>query len=109
MQNFIKKLRAIGKSLLYRFGGRLADSLYLKLLYYFQTGKKLNIKHPKTFNEKLQWLKLYDRKPEYTTMVDKYAVKEYVANIIGQEYVIPTLGIWGRPEDITWDELPCQS
>ena len=104
----IKKLRTIGKSLLYRFGGRLSDSLYLKLLYYFQTGKKLNIKHPKTFNEKLQWLKLYDRKPEYTTMVDKYAVKEYVANIIGQEYVIPTLGVWDRPEDIAWDELPRQ-
>lgn len=105
---FFKKSRTIGKSLLYRFGGRLSDFLYLKLLYYFQTGKRLNLKHPKTFNEKLQWLKLYDRKPEYTTMVDKYAVKECVANIIGQEYIIPTLGVWNRPEDIAWDELPRQ-
>ena len=108
MRNFIKKLRTIGKSLLYRFGGRISDFLYLKLLYYFQTGKKLNIKHPKTFNEKLQWLKLYDRRQEYTTMVDKYAVKEYVANIIGQEYIIPSLGVWDCPEDIKWDELPRQ-
>jgi hypothetical protein len=105
---FIKKSRTIGKSLLYRFGGRFSDSLYLKLLYYFQTGKKLHLKHPKTFNEKLQWLKLYDHKPEYTTMVDKYAVKEYVSNIIGEEHIIPSLGVWNRPEDITWDELPRQ-
>ena len=108
MRNFNIKLRTIGKSLLYRFGGRISDALYLKLLYFFQTGKKLHLKHPKTFNEKLQWLKLYDRRPEYTTMVDKFAVKEYVANIIGQEYIIPTLGVWDRPEDIAWDELPRQ-
>jgi hypothetical protein len=105
---YIKEPRIIGRSLLYHFGGRLSDSMYLKLMYYFQTGKKLNLKHPKTFNEKLQWLKLYDRRPEYTTMVDKYAVKDYVANIIGQEYIIPTLGVWDRPEDILWDELPRQ-
>ncbi len=69
-------------------------------------GKKLNLGQPETFNEKLQWLKLYDRKPEYTTMVDKYAVKEYVAGIIGDKYIIPTLGVWDRPEDIDWDVLP---
>jgi hypothetical protein len=105
---YIKEPRIIGRSLLYHFGGRLSDSMYLKLMYYFQTGKKLNLKHPKTFNEKLQWLKLYDRRPEYTTMVDKYAVKDYVANIIGPEYIIPTLGVWDSPEDISWDELPRQ-
>jgi len=106
--NYIKHPRFLGKSLLYRFGSRLSDSLYLRLLYYFQMGKKLDLKHPKTFNEKLQWLKLYDHRPEYATMVDKYAVKDYVANIIGQEYIIPTLGVWDRPEDIAWDELPRQ-
>lgn len=94
--------------MLYHFGGKLPDALYLKLMYYFQTGKRLHLKHPKTFNEKLQWLKLHDRKPGYTTMVDKYAVKEYVANIIGEEYIVPTLGVWDSPEDIAWDELPRQ-
>ena len=63
---------------------------------------------PKTFNEKLQWLKLYDRKSIYSTMVDKYAVKKYVADIIGEEYVIPTLGVWDKPEEIEWDKLPNQ-
>ena len=71
-------------------------------------GYPLNLTNPKTFNEKLQWLKLYDRKPEYTTMVDKYAVKEYVAGIIGEEHIIPTLGVWDKPEDIDWDKLPNQ-
>ena len=82
------------------------DTLYLKLLFYFTMGKRLDLKHPKTFNEKLQWLKLYNRRPEYTTMVDKYAVKEYVASKIGKEYVIPTLGVWDKPEQIEWDKLP---
>lgn len=82
------------------------DALYLKLLYYFVMGKRLDLKHPKTFNEKLQWLKLNNRRPEYTTMVDKYAVKEYVASKIGKEYVIPTLGVWEKPVQIEWDKLP---
>jgi hypothetical protein len=69
-------------------------------------GYWIDWKNPKMFSEKLQWLKLYDRKPEYTIMVDKYAVKEYVAKIIGEEYIIPTLGVWDRPEDIDWDSLP---
>lgn len=106
--SYIKEPRAIGKSFLYHFGCLFSDSLYLRLMYYFQTGKRLHLKHPKTFNEKLQWLKLHDRKPEYTTMVDKYAVKEYVAKIIEQEYIIPTLGVWDNPEEIAWDDLPSQ-
>ena len=84
------------------------DELYLKLLFYFTMGKRLDLKHPKTFNEKLQWLKLYNRRPEYTTMVDKYAVKDYVAGKIGREYIIPTLGVWDTPEQIEWDKLPNQ-
>ncbi len=84
------------------------EVLQLKVVYRYKMGKKLNLKNPKTFSEKLQWLKLYDRKPEYTNMVDKYAVKKYVADIIGEEYVIPTLGVWNRPEDIEWDKLPNQ-
>lgn len=86
----------------------LPDELFLKLKYRFMMGRSLNLKNPKTFNEKIQWLKLYDRKPEYTTMVDKYAVKEYVANIIGKEYIIPTLGVWESPDNIDWDSMPNQ-
>jgi hypothetical protein len=71
-------------------------------------GQWIDWKNPKTFSEKLQWLKLYNRKPEYTTMVDKFAVKEYVAKLIGEEYIIPTLGVWDTPEEINWDELPNQ-
>jgi hypothetical protein len=84
------------------------DKFFLQLSYRVKTGKKLNLDHPKTFNEKLQWLKLYDRRPEYTTMVDKYAVKDYVAKKIGDEYVIPTLGVWDRVEDIDFNSLPQQ-
>lgn len=82
------------------------DKWYVKLEYRCLLGKRLDLKHPKTFNEKLQWLKIYDRRPEYTTMVDKYAVKQYVADRIGKQYVIPTLGVWDRPEQIEWDSLP---
>lgn len=84
------------------------DKLFLKLQYRAQMGKPLNLENPKTFNEKLQWLKLYDRKPEYTMMVDKYAVKEYVAGIIGEEYIIPTLGVWDAFDEIDFDSLPNQ-
>ncbi len=84
------------------------DKMYLKLKYRFAFGKKLDLKNPKTFNEKLQWLKLYDRKPEYTVMVDKYAVKKYVADKIGEEYIIPTLGVWDKFEDINFEQLPNQ-
>lgn len=84
------------------------DKLYLTLLFRCRMGQWIDWKNPKTFSEKLQWLKLYNRKPEYTTMVDKFAVKEYVAKLIGEEYIIPTLGVWDTPEEINWDELPNQ-
>lgn len=86
----------------------LSDEMYLRIMYRQRMGKRLDLKNPKTFNEKLQWLKLYDRKPEYTTMVDKYEVKKYVADRIGEEYIIPTLGVWDRFEDIDFDSLPDQ-
>lgn len=94
--------------LLYRTAQIWPDKLYLQLLYFFETGKRLDLNKPKSFNEKLQWLKLYNRRPEYTMMVDKYAVKQYVADKIGEEYIIPTLGVWNRVEDINWDALPNQ-
>lgn len=84
------------------------DELFLKLKFRLVMGQKLDLDNPKTFNEKLQWLKLYNRKPEYTTMVDKYAVKGYVADIIGQEHIIPTLGVWNSVDEIDWDVLPNQ-
>ena len=76
------------------------DEKYLKRMYQINMGKKLDLANPKLFNEKLQWLKLYDRNPLYTTMVDKYAVKKYVGEIIGDEYIIPTIGVWNSAEDI---------
>lgn len=95
-------------SIISNFFRWLPDATYLKLLYRFKMGHRLDLKNPQTFTEKLQWLKLYNRKPEYTKMVDKYAVKEYVAKKIGEEYIIPTLGVWDKPEDIDWDSLPNQ-
>lgn len=86
----------------------LPDESYLKLKYWACIGKKLNLKNPQTFNEKLQWLKLNDRQREYTMMVDKYEAKKYVSDIIGEEYIIPTLGVWDRFEDIDFSTLPDQ-
>lgn len=86
----------------------LPDKPYLKLLFRIKIGKKLDLKNPQTFNEKLQWLKLYDRNEKYSMMVDKYEVKKYVASVIGKEYIIPTLGVWERFEDINFDILPKQ-
>lgn len=84
----------------------LPDRLYLKLRYYRTTGTILNLTTPVTFTEKLQWLKLYDRKPNYSKLVDKYDVKEYVRTQLGEKYVIPTLGIWNKYEDIDFEKLP---
>lgn len=84
------------------------DKLYLSLIYRAKMGHWINWKSPQTFTEKIQWLKLYNRKPIYTTMVDKAEVKKYVANIIGDQYIIPTIGCWNNVEDIDWDSLPEQ-
>lgn len=84
------------------------DELYLKFFYRVVIGKRLNLDNPQTFNEKLQWLKLHDRKEIYTTMVDKYEAKKYVAERIGEEYIIPTLGVWDSFDDIDFDSLPNQ-
>lgn len=84
----------------------IPDETFLKMKYKLMMGKKLDLENPKTFNEKLQWLKLHDRNPEYTKMVDKYEAKEYVANIIGKEYIIPTLGVWDKFDDIDFEALP---
>ena len=81
---------------------------FLKKAYRIMMHKELDLENPKTYTQKLQWLKLYDHRPEYTRMVDKYAAKQYVAERIGEEYVIPLLGVWDRVEDIDFAALPNQ-
>lgn len=88
--------------------GFLCDEKYLKLMYWANTGKKLNLENPVTFNEKLQWLKLHNQNPEYSRMVDKYEAKKWIAERIGDEYIIPTLGIWDTFDEIDFDKLPNQ-
>lgn len=84
----------------------LSDKLYLKIVFKLKMDKRLNLKNPKTFNEKLQWLKLYNRNPEYSRIVDKYEFKNYISEKIGSEYVIPTIGRWDKFDDIDFDALP---
>lgn len=85
-----------------------SDEKYLKKLFRLNMGKELNLDNPQTFSEKLQWLKLHNRKPEYTQMVDKVEVKKYVADIIGEEYIIPTLGVYNSVDEIDFEALPNQ-
>lgn len=86
----------------------IPDKLYLRIKYYIRMGKQLHLNAPVTFNEKLQWLKLYGRRPIDTMLSDKYAVKEYITQKIGAQYVIPLIGVWDRFEDIDFNILPEQ-
>lgn len=86
----------------------MPDKLYLQLMYRRFTGKPLRLKNPRTFNEKLQWMKLYDRNEAYTTMVDKVLVKDYVARKIGEKYIVPTIKVWDKVENVDFDSLPNQ-
>lgn len=108
IKDYLIHPRTTAVILLEHFGQWLPDSVYLRIMFRLRIGHQLHLRNPKTFNEKLQWLKLYNRRPEYTMMVDKYAVKDYVAGLIGKEYIIPTLGVWEKPEDIDFDSLPNQ-
>lgn len=94
--------------ILMKFTHIIPDRIYLKIMFRKKMHKKLNLKNPQTFNEKLQWLKLYDRNPDYTKMVDKFEVKKYVSDLIGEEYIIPTIGIYNKFEDIDFNVLPQQ-
>lgn len=84
----------------------LPDKQFLTILFRRKMGYNLPWNNPQTYNEKLQWLKLYNRRPEYTMMVDKIEVKNWVAKMIGEEYIIPTLAVWSRAEEIDFSELP---
>lgn len=86
----------------------ISDEQFLKKQWKTFFNTELNLKNPQSFNEKLQWLKIYDRNPQYTQMVDKYEAKKYVSNIIGEEYIIPTLGIYNSFEEIDFNKLPNQ-
>ena len=106
MHNLLKK----NKRIIYKVLNWLIpdDKRYLSFNYRMKIGRKLDWENPKTYTEKVQWLKLYDQKPEYTVMVDKYLVKDYIANRIGKKYIIPTLGVWNHAEDIDFSALPKQ-
>lgn len=90
------------------FFNSMPDKKYIEKKWDTMFSEKLNLNNPKTFNEKLQWLKLYDRNPLYTTLVDKYEVKKYIADKIGKEYVVPAYGVWDKFDDIDFDSLPDQ-
>jgi hypothetical protein len=86
----------------------VSDKVFIEWLYRAVFQKKIDWDTPQTINEKLQWIKLYDHNPQYTKMVDKYAAKQYVADMIGEQYVIPTLGVWNHFDEIDFDQLPNQ-
>ncbi|WDL92125.1 glycosyl transferase [Bacillus sp. HNR-4] len=112
INKIIKGIRDPKRAILYILGTRISkgisDERYLKLKYKLITGKELDFENPKTFNEKLQWLKLYNRKPEYTKMVDKFEVRKYITDRIGEEYLIPLIGVYDSFEEIDFDVLPNQ-
>lgn len=84
----------------------IPDKVYLSSMCYLIFGNRINWKKPATFSEKLQWLKVYNRKPEYTKLVDKFEVKKIVSDIIGEQYIIPNYGLWENVEDVDFDNLP---
>lgn len=85
-----------------------SDETYLKIQFKLRMGYPLNLDNPMTFSEKLQWLKLNDRNPRYTKLVDKYDVKTFVITTIGAQYIIPTIGVWDTVDAIQWESLPQQ-
>ena len=108
MNKTIRRMMRIGFSILAKRGLTrfVPDRTFLKWHYYFSMNRFPDLDHPTTFNEKLQWLKLYNRRPEYTVMADKYRVREYVEEKIGKEYLNPLLGVWESPDEIDFDRLP---
>lgn len=99
---------AIGSDLIKMHPRWMSDKYYIKVLWRILMGYQLDLRNPKSFNEKLQWLKLYDHNPLYSTMVDKYRVKKFVADLIGVDYVIPTLAVYQSVDEIDLSALPDQ-
>ena len=96
------------RKILFHLGRILPDTIYISIIYFYHFHRFPNLCNPQTYNEKLQWLKLHDRKPEYSMMVDKYLVKDYVAKVLGYKYIIPTIGVWEAVDEIDWESLPKQ-
>ena len=84
----------------------ISDKLYVKYSYRVSTNEKLNLDEPITYNEKIQWLKLYDKNPQYVNLADKYLVRDYISNLIGGEYLVPLIGIYNNVDEIKWSDLP---
>ena len=91
-----------------RFGQNVSDETYLKLRYRLIFGERLNLDSPKGYNEKINWLKIYNRNPLYPRLVDKAEVKDFVRPIIGEDKIIRTLGVWDSFDDIDFGSLPNQ-
>lgn len=99
-KKFIKKVKKLYDK------DRISDKMFLTLMYRFRMGRWINWRNPKSFTEKLQWLKIYNRKDEYTMLVDKVKVKDFIKEKVGEKYVVPTIGVWNSPEEIEFDKLP---
>lgn len=97
-----------GKFIFKRCPSCMSDRWFINVKWLMCMGYKLDLSNPKTFNEKLQWLKLYDRNPLYTVLVDKYRAKQYVAEKIGDKYVVPTFAVYSSVDEIDIDSLPNQ-
>ena len=112
IKRIIKGIRNPKKILLFLLNLRLSnfipDKIYLKIKFYLLMGKKLDLENPKTFNEKLQWLKIYDHNPKYSDLVDKYEVRQYISKILGEDYLIPLIGVYNSYDEIDFDSLPNQ-
>ena len=86
----------------------MPDDEYLKMMFKARVKRELDLENPVRLSDKLQWLKIYDRNPEYSKMVDKYEIKKIVADKIGAEHVVPALNVWDKAEDIDITNLPDQ-
>lgn len=107
ISHYIANPRDFGYAVVFRLSRLpIPDKLYLQLLYYLKMGKRLDLKRPKRFTEKLQWLKLYNQRPEYVQMVDKVTAKSWAAERIGDQYIVPLYGIYKNTDEINLDELP---
>ena len=106
INTFSKKPEEILVKMLYLLSPIFTDKMYLKMLFPLKVGYKLDLKNPKTFNAKLQWLKLFYRNPEIPTLVDKYEFKTYISNIFGKQYVVENYGVWDSFEEIDFNNLP---
>ena len=104
----ITTIRRICRKFVYLTAPIWSDKTFLRMYFWCNLGYKLNLKSPRTFNEKLNWLKIYNKHPEYSKMVDKKEAKEYVASIVGDKYIIPTLAVYDKVEDIDFEKLPKQ-